>query len=74
MTESPIQCPFRVGDWVQFLPSERTRGLYPHIESFGVAIGEILQITEIRDDCYLYFASGGGWPWTEFAASERPVL
>ena len=73
MTDNPIQCPFRIGDWVRFSPSERTRGLYQDVEGFGVKIGETLQITEIRDRCYLYFASGGGWPWTEFTASDiRP--
>ena len=69
MTEKPISCPFAVGDWVKFAPSERTRGHYQDIESFGVPVGAVLPIAEIREDCYLYFASGiGGWPWNEFTA------
>ena len=63
------QCPYRVGDFVRFTPSERTRGLYQDIERFGVRPGEIGVITEIRNGCYLFFANGsGGWPWNEFSA------
>ena len=66
MIDDSIKCPFAVGDWVRFSPSDRTQGLYQDVEVFGVKIGEAVQITEIRDGCYLYFANGGGWPWTEF--------
>ena len=69
MTEVSIPCPFAVGDRVRFAPSERTLGHYQDIESFGVSVGAILPIAEIREDCYLYFAGGiGGWPWNEFTA------
>ena len=68
---SQTQCPFRVGDRVRFAPSERTRGLYQSIESFGIKPGEIQPIAEIRDGFYLYFANGkGGWPWNEFSAAD----
>jgi len=64
-------CPFRVGEFVRFTPSDRTLGLYQGIERFGIAPGEVLPIAEIRGGCYLYFARGaGGWPWTEFSRVE----
>lgn len=66
-----LECPFRVGDRVIFTPSERTRGLYQNIESFGVRLGETLVIREIKNGLYLYFDDGaGGWPWTEFTMLE----
>ena len=69
MSQTP--CPFRVGDRVRFTPSERTRGLYQSIESFGIRPGETQPITEIRNGCYLYFANGsGGWPRNEFSAAD----
>jgi hypothetical protein len=62
-----IGCPFKVGDKVQFTPSKRTKGLYQDIERFGVHVGEVLTITEIKDGTYLYFGSNkGDWPWSEF--------
>jgi len=64
-------CPFLIGDRVRFTPSERTKGLYQNIENFGVKVGEVRTIREIRDDIYLYFENGeGGWPWTEFVKAE----
>jgi hypothetical protein len=67
---SQTQCPFRAGDQVRFTPSERTRGLYQRIESFGIRPGDAHAITEVRDGTYLYFANGsGGWPWDEFSAA-----
>jgi very-short-patch-repair endonuclease len=60
-------CAFTVGDQVRFSPSARTRGLYQDIERFGVRIGNVYKILEIKDGMYLYFDSGvGGWPWNEF--------
>ena len=65
------KCPFKVGDKVQFTPSKRTIGLYQNIERFGVRVGEVLTITEIKDGTYLYFNSNkGGWPWNEFTRAE----
>ena len=60
MSDDSTECPFAIGDWVRFSPSARTLALYQDVEAFGVKIGEAVQITEIRDGCYLYFASGGG--------------
>jgi hypothetical protein len=61
------KCPFVVGDFVKFTPSERTLGLYQNVERFGVHIGEICKIESIKDGIYLYFGPGkGGWPWNEF--------
>jgi hypothetical protein len=66
MDTSP--CPFSVGDRVIFTPSQRTRGQYRDIERFGVRIGEVLTVREVRDGTYLYFDNGvGGWPWNEFS-------
>jgi len=65
-------CPYEVGDWVIFNPSDRTKGLYQNLERFGVAPGERLKITEIRNDTYLYFGSNrGGWPWNEFTLDAK---
>ena len=62
-----IKCPFNVGDKVRFCPSSRTRGLYQDLESFGLKVGEVSTIREIKDDTYLYFDGGiGGMPWNEF--------
>jgi hypothetical protein len=64
-------CPFGVGDLVRFTPSARTCGTYQDIERFGVAVGEVVRIAQIRDGTYLYFANGvGGWPWNEFTGVE----
>jgi hypothetical protein len=61
------RCPFQVGDYVRFTPSERTVGLYQDIERFGVAAGKVYQIKSIKDGVYLYFGpEKGGWPWNEF--------
>jgi hypothetical protein len=62
-------CPFKVGEYVRFTPSERTAGLYQDIERFGVAVGKVYRIKSIKDGVYLYFdAKKGGWPWNEFTA------
>ena len=64
-------CPFRIGDLVRFTPFERTVGLYQDVEAFGVRVGEVYQITKIKDGMYLYFARRkGGWPWSEFTLVE----
>ena len=64
-------CPFNIGDKVKFTPSKRTQGQYQNIEGMGVAIGEIIIIGEIKDNCYLYSNEGkGGWPWNEWEAVE----
>ena len=61
------KCPFSIGQRVKFAPSKRTEGLYQDIDRFGINVGEIAEIKEIRDDIYLYFKNGkGGWPWNEF--------
>lgn len=66
------RCPFKVGDKVKFTPSERTKGLYQDIERFGLRVGEVGTIMEIKDGIYLYFGSNkGGWPWNEFALVEE---
>jgi hypothetical protein len=64
-------CPFSVGDAVVFAPSARTAGRYQDIERFGVRVGEVRTIVEIREGTYLYFEGGaGGWPWSEFRRAE----
>ena len=66
------KCPYDVGDLVRFTPSERTRGLYQDIERFGLAIGEVATIREIRDGVYLTFdENAGGFPWKEFSLVEK---
>jgi hypothetical protein len=66
--------PFKVGDYVCFTPSNRTSGLYQDIERFGVRVGDIYKIKEIKDGIYLYFETGqGGWPWTEFTPETKGV-
>lgn len=71
MSELEGTCPFEIGERVRFTPSERTRGLYQDIESFGIKPGEELPIAEVRGGCYLYFAGGvGGWPWSEFTRAS----
>lgn len=65
-------CPFRIGDLVRFTPSERTKGLYQDVETFGVRVGEVYRVTKIQEGMYLYFVRGkGGWPWTEFTLVEQ---
>jgi hypothetical protein len=67
MNSPHIACPFRPGDRVVFSPSKRTERLYQDIERFGVKVGEVRAIVEIREGTYLYFEGGlGGWPWNEF--------
>ena len=62
-----MSCPFKVGDFVRFTPSSRTRGHYHNVERFGIKIDEVLEIKEIQNEMYLYFEDGkGGWPWNEF--------
>lgn len=72
ITDKTQACPFRVGDRVRFTPSERTRGLYQDIRSFGIGIGEEVIIREIKDGVYLYFDNDtGGWPWNEFVDASN---
>jgi hypothetical protein len=67
----PQECPFKVGDYVRFTPSKRTRGLYQDVERFGVRVGHVYRIHDIKDGLYLYFYTGrGGWPWTEFTSAK----
>lgn len=66
------ECPYKVGDVVRFCPSERTLGLYQDIEHFGLMVGQEAEIKSIGDGIYLYFDSGGGWPWTEFELVTQP--
>ncbi len=40
-------CSYKVGDKVKFKPSERKRGLYQDIDSFGISIGEVITVGEI---------------------------
>lgn len=62
-------CPYQIGDYVRFTPSERTSGLYQDLERFGVAPEKVYQIKSIKDGLYLYFdGMKGGWPWNEFTA------
>lgn len=69
------RCPYRVGDYVRFTPSERTRGLYQDIQRFGIAPGKVYQIISIKDGLYLYFEGDqGGWPWNEFSAATTQEL
>lgn len=61
------QCPFSIGDFVRFTPSERTKGLYQDIGRFGVQLNETVIIRRISEGTYLYFDEGrGGFPWSEF--------
>ena len=66
-----MSCPFSIGDTLVFTPSARTRGLYQNIEAFGMEVGKIYVVREIRDDQYIYADNGaGGWPWNEFSAPD----
>jgi hypothetical protein len=66
------KCPFNVGDMVKFSPSLRTQGLYQDPDRFGLNVGEIAQVKEIRNDLYLYFEEGrGGFPWNEFVLAQE---
>ena len=72
MGQSQIVCPFDIGDVVRFTPSERTRGHYQDIESFGVKIGQEVEVKKIKDDMYLYFADDAGeWPFNEFELVKK---
>lgn len=65
-------CPFKIGDLVRFTPSKRTEGLYQDVERFGLRVGEVYQVTKIKDGVYMYFARGkGGWPWNEFTLVKQ---
>jgi len=70
------ECPFKVGDYVRFCPSERTIGWYMDIErAGGLKIGAIGKITRISKNMYLYFdKDSGGLPWTEYQAVEKEAL
>jgi hypothetical protein len=66
------KCPFSVGDFVRFTPSERTRGLYQNVDRFGIKVGQEGEIKDIRDGGYLYFENrDGGWPWNEFTLVRK---
>jgi hypothetical protein len=42
-------------------------GLYQDIKRFGLEIGDVAVIRDIKDGVYLYFDGGrGGFPWNEF--------
>lgn len=71
MAPQSQECPFEVGMKVQFSPSKRTKGLYQNIEGFGLTPGGVYTITEIKDEIYLYFKEGGGWPWNEFQPTNE---
>jgi hypothetical protein len=63
-------CPYKVGDKVRFNPSKHTREHNQDIKCFGVEIGEIVEIEEIREGI-IYCKNGrGGWPWNEW----EPVI
>jgi hypothetical protein len=66
-----MKCPFKIGDTVRFTPSERTKGLYQDIERFGLKVNEERQITNIKEDTYLYFQEAGGMPWNEFTLVRK---
>jgi hypothetical protein len=64
----PKKCPFAIGDFVRFTPSPRTVGHYQDVERFGIHVGKVYKIKNIKDGIYLYFQDGkGGWPWNEFS-------
>jgi hypothetical protein len=68
------KCPYRVGERVRFQPSARTKGLYQNIEGFGVKIGEVVTIEEIKEDTYIYCkGGGGGWPWNEWTPENETI-
>jgi len=63
------KCPFKLGDKVKFVPSERTKGWHQHsFERLGLKPGQVGQIEEIRENTYIYIdkEKKGGFPWTDF--------
>jgi hypothetical protein len=64
------KCPFRAGDWVIYLPSERGHG---QDDGERLEIGEKYRVERIEKDNYIvvegYKHPGGGVYWTEFSAT-----
>ena len=69
----PMQkCPFKIGDTVIYMPSERGRGwdIFDSLET-----GKAYKIMEIQKENYLviegYSHPGGGLYWTEFQPDSK---
>ncbi len=71
MNSSHQKCPFQVGMRVKFSPGKRTEGLYQDITNFGLTPRKNYEITEIKNELYLYFKEGGGWPWNELQPTNE---
>lgn len=61
--------PFKVGDWVIYRPTDRTRG-YTVMDEQHLVIGRRYRVAEIQDDAYVrvegYNDPSGGLYWTNF--------
>jgi hypothetical protein len=68
-----MKCPFKIGDWVVYRPSQRGAGLSANDPDLP-KVGETVRICDIVNDNYLviegYPHPGGGLYWTEFAPAD----
>jgi len=61
--------PFKVGDYVVYRPSDRTRG-YTVMDDQQLVVGQRYRVAEIQKDAYVrvegYNDPAGGLYWTNF--------
>ena len=60
------ECPYKKGDKLVFSPSERTISSYQDITLFGLIPGCIYVLDSVKENMYLHFEEGGGFPYGEF--------
>ena len=67
------KCPFKIGDSVKFIPSERFKCW--HQESFyrlNIYPGYIGKVTKIEKDTFIYLdGNKGGFHWIEFKKQKE---
>ena len=67
------QCPYRVGDDVRYVPSQRGRAQSLHTDLERLVPGQIYRIVRLDRHAYIVLegfesAGGGGIYWTEFSS------
>ena len=60
-------CPYKIGDIVEYRPPPRTKGLYPFKWDEEIKEFERGKIERIKEGTYIYIEGDrGGWPWNHF--------